>query len=205
MIRKLFRKKTNIIQLGNSFNDYVKKLEYNKGKANRLLYKQLINYATSIISIHVKNNRNKLIGANIPVSKNWEIYFNNKKTEENFLFNSEIEINDDYANYVLKHSVPLDMNFIKLIKNNNLALDFYKYLVYRNNELKKEISIKDVDLIKHFGAEDTNIRKIRMKLKLILNLIKQYWHVKANFEDGYFILKPSEPAVTKKLSPKDTV
>jgi len=36
-----------------------------------------------------------------------------------------------------------------------------------------------------------------MKLKTILNLIKQYWRVNAEFKDNYFILKPSEPAVKK--------
>jgi len=196
---EIILKKTNQINLGNTFTEYTRKLGYQKGKATRLLYKQLINYVTSNITIHYKGEKNRLIGQQMPVGSKWDIYFDIKNPDSNLLFDSEIKLNDDYVNYVLKHAVPLDLNFIKVIKNNTLALDFYQLLAYRNNNLKKELQIKAIDLISQLGNTDKQLRRVRTNLKHILKLIQQYWAVDAKFEEGYFILKPSPPAVQKKI------
>lgn len=196
---EIVQKQNNVIDLGNSFNDYIKKLGLKEGKANKTAFQQLINYITSIITIEVKNNDNRLIGANVPISRQWNIFFDKKNSENNLLFNSTVILDEDYANYVINHAVPLDMNLIRIIKNNPLALDFYRYLVYRTNKLNKEISFPDRLLFEHLGTNNKNNRDVRQNVKHILKLIKQYWHVNADFQDGYFILKPSPPAVQKSL------
>ena len=115
------------------------------------------------------------------------------------LAKGQIVLDDDYARYIHKHSVPLDMNVVRCFKRNALALDFYRFLAYRNNELTEAVSFPDHLLFEQLGTEDENERKTRMKLRVILRGLQMYWPVCAKLEDGYFELAPSPPAVQRKV------
>lgn len=194
-------KNTNVIDLGNSFNEYVRKIGYTEGWANKALLNQLVNYVTSVIQVEPKETSSgHILGIQTVVAKAWNIFFDVKNPEQLMFSKGQIILDEDYAKYIHKHSVPLDMNVVHCFKRNPLALDFYRFLAYRNNNLHKTISFSDRLLFEQLGTEEVNDRKIRMKLKNILMAIQMYWPVKAKFEDGYFELQPSPPAVQKKVS-----
>ena len=196
-------KNTNVIDVGRSFNEYVKKVGYKEGWANKALLRQLINYITSVIRIEPVNpEAGRSIGIQSLIAKAWDIFFDVKNPEQLTFSKGKIILNEDYARYISKHSVPLDMNIVRCFRRNPLGLDFYRFLAYRNNELKKTISFPDKLLFEQLGTEEENVRKIRMKLKGILKLIQAYWPVKAKFEDGYFEFAPSVPTVQKKVASK---
>ena len=196
-------KNTNVIDVGRSFNEYVKKVGYKEGWANKALLRQLINYITSVIRIEPVNpEAGRSIGIQSLIAKAWDIFFDVKNPEQLTFSKGKIILNEDYARYIFKHSVPLDMNIVRCFRRNPLGLDFYRFLAYRNNELKKTISFPDKLLFEQLGTGDENARKIRMKLKGILKLIQMYWPVKAKFEDGYFEFAPSVPTVQKKVASK---
>jgi hypothetical protein len=90
------------------------------------------------------------------------------------------------------------MNIVNCFKQNPLALDFYRFLAYRNNNLNKTISFPDHLLFEQLGSEQHNKRIVRARLKNILRSLQLYWPIQAKFEDGYFEMKPSSPAVYKK-------
>lgn len=193
-------KSTNVIDIGRSFRDYAHKLGYKDGKANKALLKQLVNYVTCFIRVEpVKALPNQIIGIQSAVAKAWNIFFDVKNPDQLMLSKGQIILDESYAGYIYRHSVPLDMNVINCFKRNPLAIDFYRFLAYRNNNLNKTISFPDHLLFEQLGTEEENDRKTRMKLKNILEAIQMFWTVKAKFEDGYFELKPSPPAVQKKL------
>ena len=193
-------KNTNVIDVGKSFNEYVKKVGYNEGRANKALLKQLINYITSVISIEPKKpSSGRILGIHSVIAKAWDIYFDVKNPAQLMLSKGKIILDEGYARYIHKHSVPLDMNVIGCFKRNPLALDFYRFLAYRNNGLNKTISFPDTLLFEQLGTEEGNNRKTRMKLGRILGEIKTFWPVKAKFEDGFFELRPSPPAVQRRI------
>jgi len=199
-------KNTNVIDVGRSFNEYVKKVGYNEGYANKALLKQLINYITSVISIEPKNpSSERILGLHSVIAKSWDIYFDVKNPAQLMLSKGKIILDESYAKYIHKHSVPLDMNVVGCFKRNPLALDFYRFLAYRNNSLHKTISFPDELLFEQLGTEEENHRKTRMKLKKILKALQMYWPVKAKFEDGYFELQPSPSAVQKRLPSKKNI
>ena len=196
-------KNTNVIDVGRSFNEYVKKVGYKEGKANKALLRQLINYITSVIRIEPVNpEAGRSIRIQSLVANAWDIFFDVKSPEQLTFSKGKRILNEDYARYIYKHSVPLDMNIVRCFKRNPLGLDFYRFLAYRNNELKKTISFPDTLLFEQLGTEEDNTRKTRMKLKGLLKLIQAYWPVKAKFEDGYFEFAPSVPTIQKKVASK---
>ena len=193
-------KNTNVIDVGRSFNEYVRKTGYGEGRANRALLRQLINYITSVIRVEPKNSTpGRIVGIHTLVARAWDIYFDVENPEQLMLSKGQVVLDQDYAKYIHKHSVPLDMNVVRSFKRKPLALDFYRFLAYRNNDLNKTISFPDHLLFEQLGTEDENDRKTRMKLKRILETIQMYWPVRAKLEDGYFELQPSPPAVQKKV------
>jgi len=192
-------KNTNVIDVGRTFNEYIRKVGYKEGRANRALLRQLINYVTSVIQVEPRNPENgRIMGVKSLVSRAWDIYFDVKNPDQLTLSKGQIILDEQYAKWIYKHAVPLDMNVVRCFKRNPLALDFYRFLAYRNNELKKTLPLVEKQLFEQLGTEIENERMTRIRLKKILRGIQLYWPVDARFEDGYFILEPSSPAVPKK-------
>ncbi len=193
-------KNTNVIDVGRTFNQYVRKLGYKEGKANKALLRQLINYVTSVIKIEPKNPLpGRIIGIQSLVARAWDIYFDVQNPEQLTFSKGQIILDPLYAKWISEHSAPLDMNVVRCFKRNPLALDFYRFLAYRNNKLERTIAIPEDSLFQQLGTEQQIDRITRNRLRRILKAIQLYWPVKARFEDGYFELKPSPSAVPKNL------
>lgn len=195
-------KRTNIIGVGNSFREYINKLGYKDGRANKALVRQLINYVTSVITVipNLYATNTRLIGVKSVVSRKWDISFDVKSPDQLMLSKGQIIIDPIYAKWIYDHCAPLDMNVVDVFKRNPLALDFMRFLAYRNNNLERKLALPETDLIEQFETEEKNIRKSRMKLRAILKILQLYWPVKAKLEDGWFELWPSPPMVQKRLA-----
>lgn len=199
-------KNTNVIDVGKTFNEYVKKLGYTEGKANKALLRQLINYVTTVIKVEPKNPiPNRVIGIHSLVARAWDIHFDVKNPEQLMFSKGQIILDEQYAKWVHSHCVPLDMNVVYCFKRNPLALDFYRFLAYRNNGLDKTLALPDHLLFEQLGTGQQANFVIRDRLKKILKAIQMYWPVKAKFEDGYFELQPSLPAVQHKIPSKKPI
>ena len=193
-------KNTNVIDVGRTFNEYVRKIGYKEGFANKALLKQLINYVTSVIKVEPKDPiPGRIIGIQSLVARAWDIYFDVQNPEQLTFSKGQIILDPLYAKWIHEHSAPLDMNVVRCFKRNPLALDFYRFLAYRNNDLDKSVAIPEHLLFKQLGTGQQTNRITRNRLKRILKALQIYWPIKAKFEDGYFELRPSPPAVQKKL------
>ena len=195
-------KATNIIDVGKTFNEYVKKLGYKEGKANKELLRQLINYVTSIITFVRTGGENVLKGLQASISEKWDVSFDVKSPDQIMLSKGQIIVNPTYAQWIYDHCVPLDMKIVDVFKRNPLALDFYQFLAYRNNRLSKTISFPDRLLFKQLETGISVEKELRWRLNNILKTIKLYWPVEAKFKDGYFELIPSVSAITRTTASK---
>jgi len=199
-------KNTNVIDVGRTFNEYVKKIGYKEGYVNKALLRQLINYVTSVIKVEPKDPiPGRIIGVQSVVARAWDIYFDVQNPEQLTFSKGQIILDEGYARYIHKHSVPLDMNVVHCFKRNPLALDFYRFLAYRNNGLNETIAFPDKYLFEQLGTEQQADWSTRNRLKAILKAIQMYWPVRAKFEDGYFELQPSPPAVQHKIPSKKPI
>lgn len=199
-------KHTNVIDVGRSFREYANKLGYKDGKANRALVRQLVNYVTSVITVLPSQEmQNRLVGLQSVVARKWDITFDVRSPDQLMLSKGQIILDHGYAKWIHDHAAPLNMEVVNIFKRNPLALDFYRYLAYRNNELSKPISISEYGLFEQLGTIQQADFVIRNRLKRILKTIQLFWPVKAKFEDGYFELRPSPPAVQKRLSSKGQI
>ena len=196
-------KNTNVIDVGRTFNEYVRKIGYKEGFANKALLRQLVNYVTSAIKIEPKDPRpDRIIGIHSLVARAWDIHFDVRNPDQLMFSKGQIILDPGYAKWIHEHSAPLDMDVVNVFKRNPLALDFYRFLAYRNNGLNGTVSFPDHELFEQLGTDVQNDRINRIRLKRILKVVQLSWPVKAKFEDGYFELKPSPPAVQKRVASK---
>ena len=195
-------KATNIIDVGKTFNEYVKKLGCKEGKANKEISRQLINYVTSIITFVRTGEENTLKGLQTSISEKWDISFDIKSPDQIMFSKGQIIMNPAYAQWIYDHCVPLNMDVVNVFKRNPLALDFYQFLAYRNNGLNKTLSFPDRLLFKQIETGIASEKELRRRLNNILKAIKLYWPVEAKFEDGFFELKPSVPAIAQTTASK---
>ncbi len=178
----------------------MRKLGYKEGKANKALLRQLVNYVTSVIKVEPGDPLpGRIIGIHSLVARAWDIHFDVRNPDQLMFSKGQIILDPVYAKWIHDHSVPLDMNVVRCFKRNPLALDFYRFLAYRNNGLNSTTSFPDHELFEQLGTDVQNDRINRIRLKRILKAIQLSWPVRAKFEDGYFELRPSPPAVQKKL------
>jgi len=196
-------KNTNVIDVGKSFREYAHKLGYEDGRANQALLRQLINYITSVVRVEPSNlSSGRSMGVQSVVARAWDILFDVKNPEQLTLSKGQIILDERYAKYIHGHSVPLDMNVVHCFKRNALALDFYRFLAYRNNKLRKPISFPDRLLFEQLATEQETDTVTRTRLRRILKAIQMYWPVQAKFEDNHFELAPSPPAVQRRIPRK---
>lgn len=196
-------KNTNVIDVGRTFNEYVKKVGYKEGYVNKALLRQLINYVTCVIKVEPKDPLpGRIMGIHSLVARAWDIFFDIKNPDQLTFSKGQIILEENYARYIHNHAVPLDMNVVRCFKRNPLALDFYRFIAYRNNGLNKTVAFPDRLLFEQLGTEQQADKVIRSRLKAILKTIQMYWPVKAKFEDEVFELKPSPPAVEHKIPSK---
>lgn len=199
-------KNTNVIDIGKTFNEYVEKVGYGAGYANKALLKQLINYVTSVIKVEPKKPiPGRIIGIHSLVARAWDISFDIQNPAQLTFSKGQIILDEGYAKYIHDHSVPLDMNVITCFKRNPLALDFYRFLAYRSNKLNKTISFPDHLLFQQLGTGHEIHKVTRNRLKGILRLLQHYWPVRAKFEDGFFELSPSPATVQHKIPSKSPI
>ena len=195
-------KNTNVIEVGRSFYEYAQKLGYKHGGAERQLVKQLVNYVTCRIDLEVVNNAlARITEVSALVSSGRDFFFDVKNPDQLTMSSGRIVLSEDYARYIHKHAAPLDLEVVRTFKNSPLALDFYRFLAYRVNNLNKPIEFPDRLLFEQLGTGQAEDRITRARLKVILRQIQSFWPgLRSRFEDGYFILEPSSPAIKAKLA-----
>jgi hypothetical protein len=199
-------KNTNVIDVGRSFREYTHKLGYKDGRANQALLRQLTNYITCVIKVEPKHSSpGHLIGVQTLVARAWDVFFDVQNPEQLMFTKGKIILDETYARYIHKHAVPLDMNVVRSFQRNPLALDFYRFLAYRNNRLNKPIAFQDHLLFEQLGTQQETDKVTRLRLQRILKTLQMYWPVRAKFEDNYFILEPSPPAVQHKIPSRNPI
>ena len=67
--------------------------------------------------------------------------WNERKPDQPSLWQSKIELGEDFFNEIINHPVPLDMNTLTALKRGALGLDLYLWLVYRTFSLRAPLRL----------------------------------------------------------------
>jgi hypothetical protein len=142
----------------------------------------------------------------MPVAPRGELWWNYKTPEQDTIFESWIELGEDFHKAITAAPVPVDMRALRALKSSALALDLYSWLTYeafRAHKSGKPRFETWEQLQGHLGGEYKQVADFRRKAKAALTKIQAvYPNLKLGEKAGGIqVLPESLPA----LQPREGV
>ena len=123
-----------------------------RGGVQTRLRNQMDRLFNAHVSLIYKDERGKAT-VNTVIARRSEFWWNPKRPDESTLWESKIELSEDFFNEIIRHPVPLDMNILKAPKRSSLGLDLYLWLTYRIFTLKSPQRLTWRQLYRQFGVD----------------------------------------------------
>ena len=150
----------------------------------------------------IYEDKNGQATVNALIARRTEFWWNERKPDEQTLWESKIELGEDFFSEIIRHPVPLDMNTLTALKRCSLGLDLYLWLVYRTFALRAPQRLTWRQLYRQFGADPAKannkftVHAFRYKVLRELEKIKLAWpELNYTTPPGVLILYPSTPAI----------
>ena len=129
-------------------------------------------------------------------------WWNERKSDEQTLWESKIYLGESFFNEIIQHPVPIDMNTLTALKRCALGLDLYLWLTYRTFTLRAPQRLTWRQLYRQFGPNPNNvithdaIQNFRSRILRELKKIKLAWpELNYSTAKGVLILSPSTPTI----------
>ena len=195
--------------LGKSLSDFMRTLGVysSDGKAYTRLRNQMDRLFNAHVALIYEDKRGKAT-VNSLIARRTEFWWNPKQPDESTLWESKIELSEDFFNEIIRHPVPLDMNTLTALKRSSLGLDLYLWLTYRTFPLRTPLQLTWRQVYRQFGVDPdrasdrVTVRNFQRKVLRELKKIKLAWP-KLNYATapGALILLPSTPAIAPSSDP----
>ena len=197
------RTQSRVLVLGKSLSDFMRELGIYAGGGNahtklRNQMKRLFGCTVSLIY----EDKNGQATVNALIARRTEFWWNERKPDEPMLWESKIELSEDFFNEIINHPVPLDMNILTALKRCSLGLDLYLWLTYRTFTLRGPLRLSWRQVYRQFGlhpdkaSDKRTVLDFRRKVLRELKKIKLAWPgLNYTTAPGVLILHPSTPAI----------
>ena len=143
---------------------------------------------------------------NSPVASRTEFWWNERRPNEQGLWDSQIELGEKFFHEIIQHPVPLDLNILKALKRSSLGLDLYLWLTYRTFTLRHPLRLSWARLYRQFGAEPARANDNRTVQDFRKGCLRELIKIKTAWPDLAYataqvvlVLWPSKPAILPTL------
>lgn len=201
------RTRSRRIEFGNSLSSFMRELGLiptggRWGSITRLRNQmdRLFQATISFESLKdVKNNRGKQ-WLNMQVAPKGELWWDLEKPEQSTLFDSWVELGEDFYNAIVSAPVPLDMRALKALKSSSLALDIYAWATYKvfsiGQNSRKEQFIPWKSFMEQLGVDYGNHREFGRKCRESFRKVRAvYPALVVEYLDGGFRIESGDSAV----------
>lgn len=209
--------KSRRLELGSSLAQFMRQLDLDpshggkRGDAQRL-HKQMQRLfhakISFIISQTTNNEQHGRASIDMQVAPKSQFWWNLKDREQGTLWNSWIELGEDFYNSIISWPIPVDLRAIKALKHSPLAIDLYQLLCRECQRVQKSAKTRLIpwrSLMQQVGANYTGedaaknfARKVRKELRAVQNVMPT---LKLELVDGGFtILEGSTPPIESRAT-----
>ena len=198
------RTQSRVLILGPSLAKFMKTLGvYSSGGGREQI--KLRNQMKRLFNAHIQllyEDQHGEATVNAVIARRTEFWWNERKPDQPSLWDSKIELSEDFFNEIINHPVPLDMNTLTALKRCSLGLDLYLWLVYRTFPLCAPLRLTWRQVYRQFGLDPDNasdkqtVKNFRRKVLRELQKIKLAWKdLNYSTAPGLLILHPSTPKI----------
>ena len=89
----------------------------------------------------------------LEVAREYSLWWNPKNPEQAALWESTVELGEEFYNAITNSPYPIDLRIVKALKRSPLGLDLYTWLTYRVSYLKHSTEISWKQLHLQFGSD----------------------------------------------------
>lgn len=172
LVTQAVKTQSPVIYLGKSFSHFLQLLNIKRGgKQYKQLNKQLERTLSASFSWMYETNHQRS-RANIHVSSQSQLWWDEKVPEEQFLLESYIRLNTDFFNEITNNAVPLDLRVLSTLKNSPLGLDLYMFIVWRVYKIEKPVVISWEGLQQQLGGQYSDIKEFARDCRTHIKRIK---------------------------------
>jgi len=158
LITQAIKSQDSIIYLGESFADFLKIVNVKKGGTTyKRLYKQLERTLSSSFAWTYRN-KEEWSRTNIQISSKSRVWWNSETTDKKSLWKSQVKLNTDFFNEILRNAVPFDLRVLGILKNSPLGLDLYMFISWRIFNLKSPVYISWKNLKDQLGGQYVDVK-----------------------------------------------
>ena len=90
---------------------------------------------------------------NAPIARLTEFWWSERQPDARSLWESKIELGEDFFNEIIRCPIPIDLNTLRAMKRSPLGLDLYLWLTYRTFALKRPLRLTWPLLYRQFGVD----------------------------------------------------
>ena len=198
------RTQSRVLVLGSSLSKFMRELGvYSSGGGNTgiKLRNQMRRLFDCTVQLTYKDEHGEA-SVKAVIARRTEFWWNPKRPVESTLWESNLELSEDFFNEIIRHPVPLDMNTLKALKRSTLGLDLYLWLVYRTFTVRAPLRLTWRQVYRQFGvnpakaSDKVTVQAFRRKVLRELKKIKLAWPgLNYSTAPGVLILHPSTPAI----------
>ena len=192
--------------LGPSFSGFMRKLGVAPiGGGSRGERTRLRNQMKRLFNAHIQlayEDKQVSASVNSPVASRTEFWWNERRPNEQGLWDSQIELGEKFFHEIIQHPVPLDLNILKALKRSSLGLDLYLWRTYRTFTLRRPLRLSWARLYRQFGAAPARANDNRTVQDFRKGCLRELIKIKTAWPDlayataqGVLVLWPSKPAI----------
>ena len=192
--------------LGSSFSGFMRRLGMAPiGGGSRGGRTRLHNQMKRLVNAHIQlayEDNQVLASVNSPVASRTGFWWNERTSGGQGLWDSKIELGENFFQEIIRHPAPLDMNTLKALKRSSLGIDLYLWLTYRTFTLKRPLRLSWGCLYRQFGVNPAKaddhytVKNFRKDCLRELGKIKVAWpDLNYSTAQGVLIVWPSKPAI----------
>ena len=192
LITQAVKAQSPMLYLGKSFSDFIKLIGIEKGgKTRKQLHKQLERTLSASFAWTYRTDK-QWSRANIQVSHDSQLWWDERQPEQQALWESYIRLNTDFFNEIIRNAVPLDLRVLSVLKNSPLGLDLYMFISWRVFKMDKPVFISWESLQEQLGGQYHDIKEFARDFRSHIKRIQAIRpDLNVTFIKGRLCLKPS--------------
>lgn len=189
IITHVVQTKERRIPLTDHFSGFLKEIGYTgnhrgAGIKGKRVQDQLIRLLKSNISFEKKTgdeDQGEILSGRADVASRFALWWDYKNPDQRALFESHIDLTEDFYHSILANPVPLQTEVLAALKKSPLALDVYMWISYRLFTMQaagqEQISLGYGRLQEQFGTgiSEANYRSFRREFRLALEKVAEHW------------------------------
>ena len=194
------------LMLGRSLYEFMRRLGLEDrsgglhGERARLKNQMRRLFSCSVQLVYAEGDHEVLVSSFI--AERAEFWWSARDSNAPSLWDSTIQLGEQFFEEIIRHPVPLDLNVLKALKRSPLGLDLYFWLVYRTFGLKAPLTLSWRQLFRQFGADPAkaskkgSVSRFRADCVRELKKITRAWpDLRYHMVTGALVVEPSPPRI----------